>query len=63
MIFPDRVVEAIQGLHRLAADPSLEGATQLLEEWGERQQMYNTTESGWSRTPLRAELFVFKIED
>lgn len=36
-------------LRRLAASPSLEGAAQLLEEWEERQQMYNNP-SGWSRT-------------
>lgn len=49
MILPDRAAEVMSDLRRLAASPSLEGAAQLLEEWEERQQMYNNP-SGWSRT-------------
>lgn len=50
MILPDRVTEVREGLRRLAVHPTIEGADQLLEEWEERQQMYNDP-SGWSRTP------------
>jgi hypothetical protein len=49
VILPDRVAETIEGLRHLAVHPTLEGAAQLLEEWDERQQMYNNP-SGWSRT-------------
>jgi hypothetical protein len=49
VILPDRVAETIEGLRHLAVHPTIEGAAQLLEEWDERQQMYNNP-SGWSRT-------------
>lgn len=51
MILPDRAAEVLGDLRRLAASPSLEAAAQLLEDWAEREELYNTTESGWIRTP------------
>lgn len=49
MILPDPAVEVLADLHRLAVHPSLEDAQQVLEDWDERKQLYNATESGWSR--------------
>jgi hypothetical protein len=48
VILPDRTAEVMGDLRRLAASPSLEGAAQLLEEWEERQQMYNATQIAWT---------------
>lgn len=52
MILPDRAAEVMGDLRRLAASPSLEGAARLLEEWEERQQMYNATQIAWNPTPM-----------
>lgn len=50
MILPDRVAEILTDLRHLMVNPSPEAAAQLLEDWDERQQMYNDP-SGWSRKP------------
>jgi hypothetical protein len=56
VIIPDRVAEVREGLRHLAVNPTLEGAQQLLDDWNERQQMYDNTESGWSPTPTKGSL-------
>lgn len=52
MILPDRAAEVMGDLRRLAASPTPEGAAQLLEDWEERQQMYNATQTAWNPTPM-----------
>jgi hypothetical protein len=51
VIIPDRVAETIDGLRHLAVHPSPEHAQRLIDDWTERQQMYDTTTTGWSRSP------------
>jgi hypothetical protein len=49
LIIPDRLAEIQEDLRRLAVDPTSEGIQQVLEDWDERQQMYDNTTTGWSR--------------
>lgn len=55
MIIPDRVAATIEGLRHLADHPSPEGAQRLIEDWGERQQMYDGTSTGWVRREAESE--------